>query len=116
MTSLFGNIDTWCIWNLTGGVNGGVHVTDVTNASRTMLMDLETLDWDDEILSLMGIPRSMLPAIKASSEVYGDGRGDLEGIADRRRPRRPAGGPLRPDLLLRRARPRTRTAPATSCS
>jgi glycerol kinase len=77
---VFGNIDTWCLWNLTGGVNGGVHVTDVTNASRTMLMNLETLDWDDEILSLMGIPRSMLPTIKASSEVYGNGVGDLEGI------------------------------------
>jgi glycerol kinase len=77
---LFGNIDTWCIWNLTGGVDGGVHVTDVSNASRTMLMDLQTLDWDNEILSLMGIPRSMLPAIKASSEVYGQGVGDLAGI------------------------------------
>ncbi|HEU4920564.1 MAG TPA: glycerol kinase GlpK [Candidatus Limnocylindrales bacterium] len=77
---LFGNIDTWCIWNLTGGVNGGVHVTDVSNASRTMLMNLETLDWDPEILSLMGIPRSMLPAIKASSEVYGTAVGDLAGI------------------------------------
>jgi len=77
---VFGNIDTWCIWNLTGGVNGGVHVTDVTNASRTMLMNLETLDWDNEILSLMGIPRSMLPAIKASSEVYGKGVGALDGI------------------------------------
>jgi len=77
---LFGNIDTWCIWNLTGGTNGGVHVTDVTNASRTMLMNLETLDWDDEILGIMGIPRSMLPAIKASSEVYGTGVGELAGI------------------------------------
>jgi glycerol kinase len=77
---VFGNIDTWCIWNLTGGTNGGVHVTDVTNASRTMLMNLETLDWDPEILSLMGIPKSMLPAIKASSEVYGTGVGDLAGI------------------------------------
>jgi glycerol kinase len=77
---VFGNIDTWCIWNLTGGVNGGVHVTDVTNASRTMLMNLETLDWDNEILSLMGIPRSMLPEIKASSEVYGKGVGALDGI------------------------------------
>jgi glycerol kinase len=77
---LFGNMDTWCIWNLTGGVNGGVHVTDVTNASRTMLMNLETLDWDNEILSLMGIPRSMLPEIKASSEVYGKGVGALDGI------------------------------------
>ena len=77
---LFGNIDTWCVWNLTGGVAGGVHVTDPTNASRTMLMNLETLDWDDEILRLMGIPRSMLPSIKASSEVYGTGVGDLNGI------------------------------------
>jgi glycerol kinase len=77
---LFGNIDTWCIWNLTGGVDGGVHVTDVTNASRTMLMNLETLDWDPEILKLMGIPRSMLPAIKASSEVYGKAVGDLAGV------------------------------------
>jgi glycerol kinase len=77
---LFGNIDTWCIWNLTGGVNGGVHVTDVSNASRTMLMNLETLDWDAEILGLMGIPRSMLPAIKASAEVYGTAVGDLAGI------------------------------------
>jgi glycerol kinase len=77
---LFGNIDTWCIWNLTGGVNGGVHVTDVTNASRTMLMNLETLDWDAEILGIMGVPRSMLPAIKASSEVYGTCVGTLAGI------------------------------------
>ncbi|MEA2611103.1 MAG: glycerol kinase, partial [Chloroflexota bacterium] len=77
---LFGNIDTWCVWNLTGGVAGGVHITDPTNASRTMLMNLETLDWDDEILRLMGIPRSMLPSIKASSEVYGKGVGDLNGI------------------------------------
>jgi len=77
---LFGNIDTWCIWNLTGGPSGGVHVTDVSNASRTMLMNLQTLDWDDEILRLMGIPRSMLPQIKASSEVYGKATGDLAGI------------------------------------
>jgi glycerol kinase len=77
---LFGNIDTWCIWNLTGGIEGGVHVTDVTNASRTMLMNLETLDWDDEILSLMGIPRAMLPVIRSSSDVYGRGVGDLTGV------------------------------------
>ncbi len=76
----FGNIDTWVTWNLTGGVDGGVHVTDVTNASRTMLMNLETLDWDAEILDIMGIPQSMLPAIKASSTVYGTARGDLAGI------------------------------------
>ena len=62
---LFGNIDSWVIWNLTGGPNGGVHVTDVSNASRTMLMNLETLDWDPDMLEVMGIPRAMLPAIKA---------------------------------------------------
>ena len=62
--ALFGNIDTWEIWWLTGGPNGGVHITDVTNASRTMLMDLKTLDWDDEILGILGIPRQMLPEIK----------------------------------------------------
>jgi glycerol kinase len=77
---VFGNIDTWCIWNLTGGTNGGVHVTDVTNASRTMLMDLATLQWDDEILGVMGIPRSMLPEIRSSSQVYADGTGTLAGI------------------------------------
>jgi len=71
--ALFGNVDTWLLWNLTGGREGGVHVTDVTNASRTMLMDLETLDWDDELLSFFGIPRAMLPEIKPSSapEPYG---------------------------------------------
>ncbi|HLF88823.1 MAG TPA: glycerol kinase GlpK, partial [Anaerolineales bacterium] len=77
---IFGNIDTWVIWNLTGGPNGGAHVTDVTNASRTMLMNLDTLDWDDEILGIMGIPKAMLPAIKASSEVYGEAVGALGGI------------------------------------
>jgi glycerol kinase len=77
---LFGNIDTWCIWNLTGGTSGGVHVTDVTNASRTLLFNYTTLDWDPEILGLMSIPKSMLPAVKASSEVYGTAVGDLAGI------------------------------------
>lgn len=66
--AIFGNIDTWEIWWLTGGPNGGVHVTDVTNASRTMLMNLRTLDWDDEILEIMGIPREMLPRIVPSSD------------------------------------------------
>ncbi|HKN52754.1 MAG TPA: glycerol kinase GlpK [Amycolatopsis sp.] len=65
--ALFGTTDTWLLWNLTGGTDGGVHVTDPTNASRTMLMDLETLDWDDELLSFFDIPRSMLPVIKPSS-------------------------------------------------
>jgi glycerol kinase len=66
--ALFGNIDSWIIWNLTGGVRGGSHVTDVTNASRTMLMDLETLSWDEEILSILDIPISMLPRIVPSSD------------------------------------------------
>jgi glycerol kinase len=77
---LFGNIDTWVIWNLTGGPNGGVHVTDVSNASRTMLMNLETLDWDTGILGIMGVPRAMLPAIKPSAERYGMAVGALAGI------------------------------------
>ena len=64
---LFGTMDSWLIWNLTGA-----HVTDVTNASRTLLMDLVTLDWDNEILSLVGIPRGMLPEIRSSSEIYGN--------------------------------------------
>lgn len=76
----FGNIDTWLIWNMTGGVDGGVHVTDVSNASRTMLMNLETLDWDADILKLMGIPRSMLPTIRSSSDKYGNATGALAGI------------------------------------
>jgi glycerol kinase len=78
---IFGNIDSWVIWQLTGGTDGGVHVTDVTNASRTMMMSLETLDWDDEILGILGVPRAMLPEIKASSEVYGGAKGDLDGIS-----------------------------------
>src|SRR5918992_4200043 len=77
---LFGNVDTWCIWNLTGGPDGGVHVTDVSNASRTMMMNLQSLDWDDEILKILDVPRSMLPEIRASSEVYGEATGDLQGI------------------------------------
>jgi glycerol kinase len=77
---LFGNIDTWCIWNLSGGTDGGVHVTDVSNASRTMMMDLQTLDWDDDMLKALGVPRAMLPEIKASSEVYGEAKGTLAGI------------------------------------
>jgi glycerol kinase len=67
----FGTIDSWILWNLTGGVQGGVFNTDVTNASRTLLMNLETLDWDAELLSLFGIPRSVLPEIKSSSHIYG---------------------------------------------
>ncbi len=77
---IFGNIDTFLTWWLTGGPDGGVHVTDVTNASRTMLMNLETLDWDDEILGIMGIPRQMLPKIMPSSMVYGTATGELAGV------------------------------------
>jgi len=71
--AIFGNIDTWEIWWLTGGPKGGAHVTDVTNASRTMLMNLKTLDWDQEILDVMGIPRKMLPKVCPSSDpkIYG---------------------------------------------
>jgi glycerol kinase len=79
---VFGNMDTWVLWNATGGVNGGLHYTEPTNASRTMLMDLETLTWDEEIAKDMGIPLSMLPEIRSSSEVYGNGRekGSFAGV------------------------------------
>jgi glycerol kinase len=69
---LFGNMDTWVIWNLTGGPDGGLHITDVSNASRTMLMNLETQDWDQELLDAIGVPRAVLPEIKGSSQVYGE--------------------------------------------
>jgi glycerol kinase len=79
---IFGNIDTWCIWNLTGGTDGGLHITDPTNASRTMLMDLRKLAWDDGIAGTIGVPTGMLPEIKASSEVYGEVRsgGKFDGV------------------------------------
>jgi len=77
----FGTIDAWLLWNLTGGPAGGVHATDVTNASRTMLMDLRTLDWHEPSLELMGIPRALLPAIRSSSELYAPVRGTaLDGV------------------------------------
>lgn len=69
--ALFGNIDAWLIYNLTGGANGGVHVTDVTNASRTMLMDIESCQWSDEMCAALSVPMAMLPTIKSSSEIYG---------------------------------------------
>ena len=72
---LFGTMDTWVLWNMTGA-----HVIDVTNASRTLLMDLKTLDWDEEILRVLGIPRVMLPEIRSSSEIYGNARGGLGGV------------------------------------
>jgi glycerol kinase len=91
---LFGTVDSWVIWNLTGGAGSagrpaggsggrsgeGVHVTDVSNASRTMLMDLRTLDWDPEMLGILGVPRQMLPGIRASSEIYGEAVGELAGV------------------------------------
>ena len=94
---LFGTIDSWLIWNLCAR-----HVTDVTNASRTLLMNLHTLDWDPELLDAIGVPAAMLPEIRTSSESYGEA-----GAADRRRPRRlgarrPARRARRADLLQRR--------------
>ncbi|MET7460827.1 glycerol kinase GlpK [Nonomuraea sp. NPDC005501] len=77
--AIFGTTDTWLLWNLTGGTDGGRHVTDVTNASRTMLMNLETLDWDDELLSFFGIPRRMLPKIVPSSHAEGFGHTRADG-------------------------------------
>jgi len=71
---LFGNVDTFLAWNLTGGPRNGAHITDVTNASRTQLMNLRTLDWDDELLSAFDVPRAMLPEVRSSSEVYGVAR------------------------------------------
>ena len=107
-------MDTWLLWNLTGGPDGGVHVTDVTNASRTLLMDLRTLAWDEEIGAEMRVPTSLLPEISSSSEVYGRCRPGIlrtcrwpaSSATSRRRPSgRPASS---------RAPPRTRTARATS--
>ncbi|HET7727023.1 MAG TPA: glycerol kinase GlpK [Candidatus Limnocylindrales bacterium] len=77
---LFGTIDSWLIWNLTGGPAGGRHVTDVTNAGRTQLMNLATLTWDETILRVLDIPRAVLPRIASSSEVYGEGTGLLAGV------------------------------------
>ncbi|XP_072376457.1 glycerol kinase 3 [Diabrotica undecimpunctata] len=78
---MFGTIDSWLIWNLTGGVNGGVHVTDVTNASRTMLMNIDTLKWDPVLINFFDIPSNILPSIRSSSEVYGIiTKGSLKGV------------------------------------
>ena len=77
---LFGTIDSWLAWNLTGGIHGGLHLTDVTNASRTQLMNLATLDWDDDLLAAFAVPRACLPAIRSSSTVYARCTGVLEGV------------------------------------
>lgn len=117
--ALFGNTDAWVLWNLTGGPNGGIHATDVTNASRTMLMNLETLDWDEELLGFFGIPRAMLPKINPSShpEAYGSTRTSRPlsaaipiGVSSATSRRPPSARSASP-----RARPRTPTGPATSC-
>jgi glycerol kinase len=79
-TLAVGTMDSWLVWNLTGGIDGGVHVTDVTNASRTLCMDLATLDWSDDLCDAIGVPRSALPAIRSSSEVYGEAVGPLGGV------------------------------------
>lgn len=77
---LFGTMDTWLLWNLTGGVHGGVHATDVTNACRTLMMNLGTLDWDDELLAIFGVPRSMLPQIRPTLARFGSTQEPIEGI------------------------------------
>jgi glycerol kinase len=77
---LFGTIDSWLIWNLTGGADGGRHVTDVTNASRTLLMNLHSLDWDPALLDAIGVPAAMLPEIRASSEAYGEAGPPIAGV------------------------------------
>ncbi|TMQ91303.1 glycerol kinase GlpK [Actinomadura soli] len=77
---LFGTMESWLIWNLSGGVDGGVHVTDVTNAGRTLMMDLHTLTWDDGLLDFFGVPRAMLPEIRSSTETYGTARRVFPGV------------------------------------
>jgi glycerol kinase len=77
---LFGTVDSWLIWNLTGGATGGIHVTDVTNASRTLLMNLSAQSWDEGMLEVLAVPAAMLPEIRSSSEVYGRATGELAGV------------------------------------
>ncbi len=76
----FGTMDSWVVWNLTGGRDGGLHITDVTNASRTLLMDLATLEWDSELLDAVGVPSAVLPEIRPSVQVYGEAKGQLAGV------------------------------------
>ncbi len=78
--ALFGTVDSWLVWNMTGGPSGGLHITDVTNASRTQMMNLKTLDWDAELLSLFEVPRACLPEIEPSSRIYGDAKAGLAGV------------------------------------
>ncbi len=79
--ALFGTVDSWLVWNMTGGASGGLHVTDVTNASRTQMMDIAALDWDADLLALFGVPRACLPEIKPSSRFYGEASAPLAGVA-----------------------------------
>ena len=106
---MFGTIDSWLIWRLTGR-----HLTDVTNASRTLMMSLRTLDWDDELLAALDVPRAMLPEIHASAEVYGEARGTLAGV-----PVAAALGDQQAALFgqacFEPARRSARTGPAASC-
>ena len=102
---LFGTIDTFLVWHLTGGAAGGVHVTDVTNASRTQLMDLESLAWDRDLLGTFAVPTAMVPRIRFSAEVYGVvGQGPLEGVPT-----------LSDKLASGRATPRTPTGRDAFC-
>ena len=114
---VFGNMDTWVIWNVTGGPEGGLHITDPTNASRTMLMDLDTLSWDAGIAEEMGIPLSMLPEIRSSSRGVRQGPRRAACCPACRSPAISATSrrPRSARRACRSARPRTPTAPATSC-
>ena len=114
---IMGTIDTWLIWNITGGINGGLHITDPTNASRTLLMDLRTLQWDPAICAEMGVPMSMLPEIKSSSEVYGAVDAPPGSPVSRwRGSSATSRQPCSAKRACAPAKPRTPTAPATSCS
>ncbi len=100
---LFGTVDTWLLWRLSGG---RLHITDYSNASRTLLFNIHTLDWDDELLRILDVPRAMLPEVHASSERYGETSAEWFGAADSagRLCGRPAGGHVRPGLFRPRQR------------
>ena len=102
----FGTVDSWILWNLTGGADGGVHATEPSNASRTLLFDIDTLDWSPDLLELFGVPRSCLGAVLPSSGRFGTSapgvRGGPRGAGERHR-RRSAGRALRPGVLHARA-------------